>query len=614
MPRVSVLMPTYKQAHFIARAIESVLAQEFSDWELIIIDDGSPDGTQQHGGPFLTDARIRYRKLSENVGLGAALNVALDEAQGEMIAYLPSDDVMYANHLGSLLQALDAHPDAILAYSHIRHHYNRSAPGEIPGYGLQPVQVMHRKVADRWMERPELVTDDLERMYWAKLRTSTSLPAAPHEFANIGELTCEWVDHPRQRHKIVREPVGGIMPYRQYYGVKGPLRFHTTVGNFIDEEVQYAAYRSRSDTPPAEDGLKILLVGELAYNADRVLALEELGHQLYGLWMEEPYWYNAVGPLAFGHVTDLPRDNWQQAVRDLQPDVIYALLNWQAVPFCHEVLKHNPGIPYVWHFKEGPFICLEKGTWNEMIELYARADGLVYCSEEMQLWFETVIPSMRNDGRPTMILDGDLPKKDWFLGERSPRLSQADGEIHTVVPGRPIGLHPHTVEALANEGIHLHFYGDFTQGQWKQWIENARNLAPRHLHLHANVSQDRWLAEFSQYDAGWLHFFSSENRGEIRRANWDDLNIPARLATLAVSGLPQLQGDNTGSIVATQTIVKQLDTGFFFKDMRDLGAQIRDSARLARLQEDTWRQRELFMFDHHAPALVNFFRDVIASC
>ena len=55
-------------------------------------------------------------------------------------------------------------------------------------------------------------------------------------------------------------------------------------------------------------------MGELAYNADRVLALEELGHQLYGLWMEEPYWYNAVGPLAFGHVTDLPRENWQQAV------------------------------------------------------------------------------------------------------------------------------------------------------------------------------------------------------------------------------------------------------------------------------------------------------------
>jgi hypothetical protein len=186
--------------------------------------------------------------------------------------------------------------------------------------------------------------------------------------------------------------------------------------------------------------------------------------------------------------------------------------------------------------------------------------------------------------------------------------------LRTVVPGRPIGLHPHTVEQLGKEGIHLHFYGDFTQGQWKEWIEKAGRLAPEHLHLHGNVSQDRWLAEFSQYDAGWLHSFRSENHGEIRRSNWDDLNIPARLATLAVSGLPQLQGNNTGHLVATQTVVRQLDTGLFFEDMHDLAEQLRDRERLAEVQENTWRQRHLFTFDHHAPALVDFFRRVIASC
>lgn len=607
MPRVSVLMPTYRQEAFIARAIESLLAQEMTDWELLIVDDGSPDETARRVEPFLGDTRIHYERLPDNVGLGAALNRGLERACGELVAYLPSDDVYYASHLSTLAAALDAHPEAVLVFSHIRHHYNRSAPGQIPDYALQPVQVLHRRTADRWLERKELVTDDMERMMWAGLR--------PHgAFVNAGELTCEWVDHPAQRHKIVREPVGGIMPYRQYYNVKGPLRFHTTVGNLIDEEKQYARYVARPDTPRAPDGLKILLVGELAYNADRVLALEELGHELYGLWMERPYWYNAVGPLAFGHVTDLPRDGWQQAVREVKPDVIYALLNWQAVPFCHEVLKANPGVPFVWHYKEGPFISLEKGHWNEMVDLYREADGLIYCSDEMQVWTESVLPAIKGDGRPVMVLDGDLPKQDWFAGERSPRLSEKDGEIHTVVPGRPIGLHPHTVEELAKEGIHLHFYGDFTQGQWKQWIEKAGNLAPRHLHLHPNVSQDRWLAEFSQYDAGWLHFFKSENRGEIRRSNWDDLNIPARLATLAVSGLPQLQGDNTGSIVATQTVVKRLDTGYFFKDMHDLGEQVRDRKRLAELQENTWRQRRLFTFDHHAPALVDFFRTVIASC
>lgn len=99
-------------------------------------------------------------------------------------------------------------------------------------------------------------------------------------------------------------------------------------------------------------------MGELAFNPDRVLALEERGHRLYGLWIEHPWWLNTVGPLPFGHVEDLPRSDWRNAIRALQPDIIYALLNWQAVPFVHEILQADFGIPFVWHFKEGPWLCL----------------------------------------------------------------------------------------------------------------------------------------------------------------------------------------------------------------------------------------------------------------
>ena len=115
------------------RAIDSLLAQELADWELLIIDDGSPDETAQRVEPFLSDARIRYDRLDENGGLGAALNLGLTAAQGELIAYLPSDDVYYAAHLRTLAAALDANPDAVLAFSHVRHHYNRSASGADPG-------------------------------------------------------------------------------------------------------------------------------------------------------------------------------------------------------------------------------------------------------------------------------------------------------------------------------------------------------------------------------------------------------------------------------------------------------------------------------------------------
>ncbi len=605
-PRVSVLMPAFNHAHFVRRALESLIAQTLQDWELIVVDDGSDDGTAEVLAPFLADPRLRYHRLDTNHGLGAALNAGLDRARAPLITYLPSDDVVYADHLAELCATLDEHPEAALAYSGIRHHYNRYAPGQLDGYPLQLVQVMHRRTIDRWVERDELVTDDLERMFWSKLRATGAFVATEH-------VTCEWVNHPDQRHKIIQEPLGGVNPYRTRYGVEQPLRFHSTVGNRIDEVEHYRRFRERPDTPFAADGLKIVLAGELAYNADRVLALEERGHKLYGLWTPQPYGFNMVGPLPFGHVEDLPRRRWREALREIRPDVTYALLNWQTVAFAHEVLEANPGIPFVWHFKEGPFICIEKGLWRELVDLYTRCDGQIYTSPEMREWFETVIPGLTRS-RPSLVLDGDLPKREWFTDLRSPRLSASDGGLHTVVPGRPIGLHPWVVGDLARQGIHLHFYGDFTQGQWREWIDKVRLLAEGYLHLHPNVDQDRWVSEFSQYDAGWLHFFQSENGGDIRRSNWDDLNYPARISTLVAAGLPVLQRDNPGAVVATQALARTHDIGIFFTDMEQLRVQLRDEERMAVLRDNVWRQREHFVFDYHADRLIAFFRQVIAAC
>jgi len=604
-PHVSIIMPTFKQARFLRRAIDSLLTQSWGDWELIVVDDGSPDDTQAILAPFLDDPRMRYLRLDANQGLGRALNTGLDTSSGSLIAYLPSDDVWYRDHLTTMLDLFTRQPDLMLAYSGVRHHYNRSTPGQIDGEPLQLVQTMHRRTDDRWLERSELTTDDLERMLWSHLRASGLA-------AGTGLVTCEWVDHPGQRHKLLREPIGGINPYRLYCDVREPMRFHSTEGNFIDEVERFTRFRNRPDTPPAADGLKILLVGELAYNPERVLALEERGHQLFGLWMPNPYWYNYVGPLPFGHVRDLDVSTWQDDVRRIKPDLIYALLNWQAVPFARSVLEQNPGIPFVWHFKEGPFICLEHGCWEELIDLCTGADGFVASSPEMLEWFDTVLPGLSGT-TPTLSLDGDLPKREWFDAIPSERISSRDGEIHTVVPGRPIGLHPETVAELAAEGVHLHFYGDFTHGQWKAWIERTRGLAPRHLHLHANVDQGCWVTEFSQYDAGWLHGFTSHNRGDIRRADWDDLNYPARIATLAAGGLPMIQKNNAGARVAIQALAQERDLSVFYSSIPDLASQLHETDRMDQIRDSVWRQRDEFTFDAHADELVAFFRSTIAT-
>src|SRR4028119_270864 len=196
-PVVSVIMPTYKHEHFIRRAIASLLAQTFTNWELIIINDGSPDATEETIQEYLEDKRIQYYANSQNTGLGACLNFGLAKAEGSYIAYLPSDDVIYKDHLQSLYDVFQQNENAVLAYSSIRHYYNRKSEGIINNEWLQLVQVMHKKTEDRWTERKELESDDLNRLFWSKLQG---------ELVATNELTCEWVDHPSQRYKIMQEP------------------------------------------------------------------------------------------------------------------------------------------------------------------------------------------------------------------------------------------------------------------------------------------------------------------------------------------------------------------------------------------------------------------------
>ena len=162
-PRVSVLMPTYRQAHFIRRALDSLLAQTLVDWEALIVDDGSGDDTAEVVRPYLADPRIRYRRLAHNTGLGNALNEGMAQARASLLAYLPSDDVYYRDHLQSLLDQLGAAPAAVLAFSGVRYHYNRHVDGCIPGCPFQLVQCMHRRTPLRWTARGELESDDTSR-------------------------------------------------------------------------------------------------------------------------------------------------------------------------------------------------------------------------------------------------------------------------------------------------------------------------------------------------------------------------------------------------------------------------------------------------------------------
>ena len=90
---VSIIMPSYNTGRFIKETIESVLAQSYSAWELIIVDDCSTDDTDDVVNQYLVDERIRYIKNDTNCGAAVSRNRALREAKGKWIAFLDSDDL-----------------------------------------------------------------------------------------------------------------------------------------------------------------------------------------------------------------------------------------------------------------------------------------------------------------------------------------------------------------------------------------------------------------------------------------------------------------------------------------------------------------------------------------
>lgn len=92
MELISIIMPTYNCGRFIGESIESVLAQTYSHWELLIVDDCSTDNTEQVVSQY-TDSRIRYMRNEHNMGAALTRNRALREAKGRYIAFLDSDDL-----------------------------------------------------------------------------------------------------------------------------------------------------------------------------------------------------------------------------------------------------------------------------------------------------------------------------------------------------------------------------------------------------------------------------------------------------------------------------------------------------------------------------------------
>lgn len=114
MPRISVVIPTYNRSYYLRETLDSVFAQTYKDIEIIVVDDGSTDNTQEAIRKYLDRIVYIYK---DNGGQGSARNVGIKIAKGEYIAFLDSDDLWLPHKLQVQVAHMDSHPEWGMAFS-----------------------------------------------------------------------------------------------------------------------------------------------------------------------------------------------------------------------------------------------------------------------------------------------------------------------------------------------------------------------------------------------------------------------------------------------------------------------------------------------------------------
>jgi len=150
-PQVSVLIPVFNGGSHVVRAVESILAQTFRDFEIVVVDDGSSDNTAQQLIRFESDARVHVVRHPTNQGLVAALATGLAAARGPLVARLDSDDIAHPDRLQRQVDQFAKNPRLVLSATA----YERVRPdGETVRLGMPPLH--HGQLAVAMMTRNRL--------------------------------------------------------------------------------------------------------------------------------------------------------------------------------------------------------------------------------------------------------------------------------------------------------------------------------------------------------------------------------------------------------------------------------------------------------------------------
>jgi len=136
--KFSIITPTYNRADLIGRAIDSVIKQTYTNWEIIVIDDGSTDNTKEIIKTYLTDKRVRFITYPENRGVNHARNAGIDVATGSIIALLDSDDLLVEQALEKAKEFIETYPDYDIYFLGTKDQKTGKEMFQIPYNGFHP--------------------------------------------------------------------------------------------------------------------------------------------------------------------------------------------------------------------------------------------------------------------------------------------------------------------------------------------------------------------------------------------------------------------------------------------------------------------------------------------
>jgi exopolysaccharide production protein ExoQ len=267
---VSAIMPTYNAMPHVKEAIDSVLAQTFQDWELIVVDDGSTDGTTEFLATY-TDPRIRVFELGENRGPAHARNVALGFACGKYIAPCDSDDIFLPERFAREVAYLESHPEIHVVATQMMYFTEGEAPRRGLLYPEDPAAIDRRFAKGKmavpfgasmirsWcFDRFGPFCEDLRRAqdfeWFMRIRRSCNfrvLPSYLYLYRHDAKRVTwrKWITNARYaRYAVYRARVFGASANPALSFDRFSRRWSTRVGLYTRDVLRFVNFRLRANT------------------------------------------------------------------------------------------------------------------------------------------------------------------------------------------------------------------------------------------------------------------------------------------------------------------------------------------------------------------------------